>query len=146
MLNKYDVSHEIISIEITGSVTIDIEGVSKILKQIFNFGLTIEIDNFSAGNSSLSGLSILSESVVKIDSSVLPNLESESEKMIYKSLVNLSKNLNLKVTAEGVETLELLEYLQKLKIDNIQGYYFGKPENWRTFINHYRERNGKDLL
>jgi len=146
ILKKYDVLPEMISIEITESVMIDIEAVSKILKQIINFGISIEIDDFTAGNSSFSILPILNASVVKIDSSVLPDLDSESEKMIYKSLVNLSKNLNLKVTSEGVETLELIEYLQKLKIDNIQGYYYGKPENWRTFINHYRERNGRELI
>lgn len=134
MLDKYNVHPSMISIEITESIMLEIDKITKTLDEIKEMGLSIEIDDFSAGNSSFSVLPILKASVVKIDRMVLPNLKDEKEKVIYESLVNLSKRLDLKVTSEGVETKKVSEYLRGLNVDAIQGYYYSKPVEWRSFL------------
>lgn len=52
---------------------------------------------------------------------------SRKDKAIIKSIIQIAKNLGIKVLAEGVETEEQFEYLRKKKCDEIQGYYFFKP-------------------
>jgi len=140
ILEEYEVDPKHISVEITESIMIEIEEVSKILKAIKELGMTIEIDDFSAGNSSLGILPILNANTVKIDMAVLPDLNSSKEVLVYDALVSLSKQLGLKVVSEGVETIEHVEYL-KGKVDAIQGYFYSKPLDVKRFVMLMREYN-----
>ncbi|RBW42412.1 hypothetical protein DS885_15640, partial [Psychromonas sp. B3M02] len=66
--------------------------------------------------------------ILKIDKSFVDNIPGNSENVaIIKSIISLAKNLNLKVVAEGVETIEQLICLREYNCEMIQGYYFSKP-------------------
>ncbi len=91
-------------------------------------GFRISIDDFGTGYSSLVQLQRLPFSEMKIDKSfVIQCATSRESLVIVKSIIDLAHNLNLKVVAEGVETLEALELLRRLGCDLAQGYYVGRP-------------------
>jgi EAL domain-containing protein (putative c-di-GMP-specific phosphodiesterase class I) len=91
-------------------------------------GFRISIDDFGTGYSSLVQLQRLPFSEMKIDKSfVIQCVESRESLIIVKSIIDLAHNLNLKVVAEGVESLAALELLRRLGCDLAQGYYVGRP-------------------
>ena len=91
-------------------------------------GFRISIDDFGTGYSSLVQLQRLPFSEMKIDKSfVIQCVTSRESLVIVKSIIDLAHNLNLKVVAEGVETLEALELLRRLGCDLAQGYYVSRP-------------------
>jgi EAL domain-containing protein (putative c-di-GMP-specific phosphodiesterase class I) len=91
-------------------------------------GFRISIDDFGTGYSSLVQLQRLPFSEMKIDKSfVLQCATARESLIIVKAIIDLAHNLNLKVVAEGVETLEVLDLLRRLGCDLAQGYYVGRP-------------------
>jgi len=91
-------------------------------------GFRISIDDFGTGYSSLVQLQRLPFSEMKIDKSfVIQCATSRESLVIVKSIIDLAHNLNLKVVAEGVETLEVLELLRRLGCDLVQGFHIGRP-------------------
>ncbi|WP_413694233.1 putative bifunctional diguanylate cyclase/phosphodiesterase [Psychromonas sp. KJ10-2] len=102
--------------------------IKETLKNLTDIGIKISIDDFGTGYSSLSQLKILPISILKIDKSFVDNIPGNSKNVaIIKSIISLAKNLNLKVVAEGVETIEQLICLREYNCEMIQGYYFSKP-------------------
>ena len=100
----------------------------KTLEKLKVLGVTLALDDFGTGYSSLSYLRTLPIDVLKIDKSFIDGiLIEEKSEYIINSIIELSHYLNLLVVAEGVETKEQLEYLEKSSCDIIQGYYFSKP-------------------
>lgn len=119
-----------IQIEITESVAFDREPyILQRIKELKALGLSISIDDFGTGHSSLRRLKALPIDLIKIDVEFVRGISSESEKdkAIVKSIIQIAKNLGIKVLAEGVETEEQFKYLRKKKCDEIQGFYFYKP-------------------
>lgn len=119
-----------IQIEITESAAFNRDPyILDRLKDLKNLGVTISIDDFGTGHSSLSRLKIFPIDLIKIDMEFVRGISSESEKdkAIIKSIIQIAKNLDMQVLAEGVETEEQFRYLKNKKCDEIQGYYFYKP-------------------
>ena len=91
-------------------------------------GIKVELDDFGTGYSSLNYLKQLPIDGVKIDQSFMRNInKGVAEKIIAKAIIDLAHNLELTVTAEGVETSEQLNFLKKQRCDKVQGYLFSKP-------------------
>jgi EAL domain-containing protein (putative c-di-GMP-specific phosphodiesterase class I) len=124
-----DVKCDEFIIEITETATASDEiKVMDIATRLRLKGFRISIDDFGTGYSSLVQLQRLPFSEMKIDKSfVIQCAESRESLIIVKSIIDLAQNLNLKVVAEGVETLEALELLRRLGCDLAQGYYVGRP-------------------
>ena len=119
-----------IQIEITESVAFDREPyVLQRIMELKSLGISISIDDFGTGHSSISRLKAFPIDLIKIDMEFVRGISSESkkDKAIIKSIIQIAKNLGIKVMAEGVETEEQFNYLRKKKCDEIQGYYFYKP-------------------
>ncbi|MFU8786568.1 MAG: EAL domain-containing protein [Candidatus Izemoplasmataceae bacterium] len=93
MIDKHQVNPKHLSVEITESIAVDYNAIKPLLDGIFKLGITIEIDDFTAGNSSLTVLSLMHASIVKVDQAVLPKLidNSSNETMIYQGIVSLLK-------------------------------------------------------
>jgi len=130
LLQKHDISGKYFEVEITESVFItDIQDLIQKLQALSNLGFLISLDDFTAGHSTAGILPLLPINIVKFDKSLLDSREVNKNKgnIVYKSLISLIKELNLKIVAEGVETQEQLEYLKNLDVDYAQGYYIGKP-------------------
>lgn len=139
LLDKHDVSPEHISIEITESAIIELEAIEDLLQQLSTYGITIEIDDFSAGNSSFTVLSLIHANVVKLDRAILPvNDNQEREKLIYHSLVDISQKLGLKIISEGVENNTQKSFVKELGVEGIQGYFYSKPLNLVSFVDYIK--------
>jgi diguanylate cyclase (GGDEF)-like protein/PAS domain S-box-containing protein len=125
---KYNILPSLLEIEITEGTLMEI-GKDKIevLNQLIESGVNIAIDDFGTGYSSLNYLTTLPVNTLKIDKSFIDNIESDKNKAVIKSIVNLSEYLKYKIITEGVETKEQMDLLTGLGCSIIQGYYFSKP-------------------
>ena len=128
-LREHDVNPGLLTCEITESVAMqDAEGTIKFFGQLAQLGVSISIDDFGTGHSSLAYLRKLPASELKIDRSFVLDLEtSEDARKVASAVVNLAKALNLKVVAEGVETEGQNRILREFGCDQLQGYLFAKP-------------------
>lgn len=129
IFEKYKVSPSSIKLEITESVVVEnSESVILILKQFRAMGVGLSMDDFGTGYSSLSYLHKLPINTLKIDRSFVSQMTEENEGAeIVKTIVLLTKTLNLETVAEGIETSEQLDILRDLGCEFGQGYYFSKP-------------------
>jgi diguanylate cyclase (GGDEF)-like protein/PAS domain S-box-containing protein len=105
-----------------------VESTEGILKALRAKGVQFAVDDFGAGYSSLSYLRKLSIDTLKIDQSFVRQSGAKPEEAaIASAVIGMGRNLNLRVVAEGVETLEELAFLQAQRCDEAQGYYFCRP-------------------
>ncbi len=120
---------EWIELEVTeGQIMTNPDEAIKILKQINEMGIKLAVDDFGTGYSSLSYLKRLPIDKLKIDQSFIRDLpDDEEDAAITKAVIALSKSLNLRVIAEGVETQEQKEFLVQNGCKHIQGYLYAKP-------------------
>jgi EAL domain len=118
-----------LEIEITESIAMtDVNFTVSILQQLQQMGIQISLDDFGTGYSSLWSLKLLPLNNLKIDRSFVSDLmDGSNGATIVKVAIALGQGMNLQVIAEGVETIEQLEFLQSLKCDMAQGYLFSKP-------------------
>lgn len=98
------------------------------LKKLRNAGMKIAIDDFGTGYSSLSYLKKLPITTIKIDKSFISDLPNDKDdRELVKTIITLGHSLNLDIVAEGVETIEQLDFLRLHNCDIAQGYYFHYP-------------------
>ncbi|MEB3831944.1 EAL domain-containing protein [Phormidium sp. CCY1219] len=118
-----------LELEVTESIAMqDPELTIGVLQALQKMGIHIAIDDFGTGYSSLSSLKHFPLNKLKIDRSFIRDAISESyDAAIVNSIISLGHGLNLEVIAEGVETVEQLEFLRSLNCDSVQGYLLGKP-------------------
>lgn len=116
-------------LEITESVSMqNIDFVTKTLHELNQLGIQVSIDDFGTGYSSLLYLKRFPIQSLKIDRSFIRDIIINSDAAkIALAVIAMAHSLNLKVIAEGVETVEQLEYLMKHRCDNFQGYLFSEP-------------------
>ncbi len=124
-----------IELEITeGFLMNDIIDTIEKLNQFRSMGMEISIDDFGTGYSSLAYLKKLPISKLKIDQSFVRDMSRDhSDRSIIMAVIALSKSMNLKVIAEGVETKEQQTLLQDNQCDEMQGYVFSKALNATAF-------------
>ena len=122
-------SGEALCFEITETAVIQQPALAKQALAAFRAaGIKISIDDYGSGLSSLSYLKMLNADELKIDRSlVVDALESQRDRLILKSTVDLAHGLGMSVVAEGVETEELTSCLTLLGCDVIQGYWVSRP-------------------
>jgi EAL domain-containing protein (putative c-di-GMP-specific phosphodiesterase class I) len=118
-----------LELEITESALMeDVESSLETLHALRLMGIRISLDDFGTGYSSMSYLKQLPLNIVKVDQSFVRDMTTDKNNlMIVRAIVSLAKNLGFAVTAEGVETLEQVQMLQKLECETLQGYYYSRP-------------------
>jgi len=125
----------IIEVEITETESLNINEILKAINQITSMGFKLVIDDFGKGYSSFDRLKNLDVCGVKIDRSLIVDLlENEKTYRFIKNLVSFLKNMNYKVTVEGVEEEKIVNALAEIGVDEIQGYYFSKPVREERFL------------
>lgn len=117
-----------LELEITESMTMDVERALSVLRELKNVGVEISIDDFGTGYSSLGYLHKFPINRLKIDRSFITDiLTDENERNIVSAIVTMAQALGLEVIAEGVETTEQVNLLKRLGCNIVQGYYFFRP-------------------
>jgi diguanylate cyclase (GGDEF)-like protein/PAS domain S-box-containing protein len=118
-----------LELELTESVLMKhVESTEGILKALRAKGVQFAVDDFGTGYSSLSYLRKLSIDTLKIDQSFVRQSGADpDETAIASAVIGMGRNLNLRVVAEGVETLDELAFLRAQHCDEAQGYYFSRP-------------------
>ena len=135
-IKKYNISRKNFGIEITESIFIhDIKNAIRVLNRFKDDKLLISMDDFGTGYSSLSYLKQLPIDILKIDKSFVDGVpDDKNDIQITRAIISMAKTLGLKTLAEGVETIEQLEFLRKEGCDYYQGYYFSKPIMKEEFL------------
>jgi len=131
-----------LEIELTESLFMsDVTPAVELLHRMKSLGVNLSIDDFGTGFSSLSYLSRFPIDVLKIDRSFVADITIDAnDAAIVTSIIALAHNLKLAVIAEGVETLEQLDYLRSHGCDEMQGYYFSRPLAPQDFEQLLRQR------
>lgn len=130
-----------IKLEITESVLLDKnDEVLKTLLQIASLGIIISLDDFGTGYSSLSYLTKYPISQIKIDRTFMSDIPLHLDNTeLVKAIIKLAEILHFEVVAEGIESLEQLNFLKNTSCSLVQGYYFYKPMPYVNFRAHLGE-------
>jgi len=135
---------EHLEMEITeGAAMRDAESTIETLEELKAAGVRVAIDDFGTGYSSLSYLKRLPIDILKIDKSFMRDVPHDAENVaIVRTIIALGSTMKLQCHAEGVETLEQLEFLKTHGCDRAQGYLLGKPLSAQDFHALLDARNG----
>jgi len=129
ILAELNLAPEQLELELTESVLMaNAELAIHTLDRLHTLGVAISIDDFGTGYSSLSYLKRLPIDALKIDRSFVGDITTDpDDEAITKTIITMAHSLGLDVVAEGVETLEQLEYLHEQGCDEIQGHWLSRP-------------------
>ncbi len=132
---RYNVSPSNLELELTESALNAFEdAIIKALSRLKSLGFSIAMDDFGTGESSLNRLGVIKVDVLKLDKSFLNfNQNADQGHIVVEKIIELAKELNMKIVSEGVETLEQVLWLRGLQCHIAQGYYFSRPVDLDTF-------------
>jgi len=130
------VARGMLELEITESLLMqDLDRIAGTLDALVALGVTVSMDDFGIGYSSLSYLKRLPIDVLKIDQSFVRDITNDpDDAAIVQAIIAMAHSLGIKVMAEGVETAEQLAFLRQHHCDGMQGYYFSRPVIPEQFI------------
>lgn len=126
---RYEVPLKYIELELTETIAVEeMEVISKQIKELHDLGFSVSIDDFGSGYSSLSVLQQLNVDTIKLDKTFIENgVPTDREYKFMQAIINLAEQLKMEVICEGVETIEHVELLKKIRCDLAQGYYYSRP-------------------
>ncbi len=133
IVDKYQVPHEYIELELTETTTdVDFRELKQIVIAFRTLGFSVAVDDFGVGYSSLNLIREMPWKVLKIDKSFLPDGSEDADedtqkKVMLKHIIGMAQNLGLECIAEGVETTEQVTILKENNCYHAQGYLFDKP-------------------
>ncbi|WP_283744975.1 EAL domain-containing protein [Sideroxydans sp. CL21] len=129
LVNQHQVDPKRLKLELTEAVVLeDVVDVITKMNALKSLGCTLSLDDFGTGYSSLSYLKRLPIDQLKIDQSFVRDITTDpSDALMVQSIINLAKNFQLNVIAEGVETEDHLNFLKRNGCTAYQGYFFSKP-------------------
>lgn len=136
ILRSHEVSPTSLELEITETTLMENpERTIRLLDELYGLGLHLAIDDFGTGYSSLSALQQFPISTLKIDRSFVRNIATNpDDATIVDTIIQMGRNLNMDVVAEGVEDEDQLGFLQKLGCSYIQGLLFGDPMSADNYL------------
>jgi diguanylate cyclase (GGDEF)-like protein/PAS domain S-box-containing protein len=128
-LDDSGMAPNLLELEITESMVMhNPSRMIAVLTKIKNLGVRLAIDDFGTGYSSLAQIKHFPIDTLKVDRSFIRNIPLDAEdKAITEAIIAMGKTLSLTVVAEGVETVEQMDFLKDHSCDEMQGYYFSKP-------------------
>ncbi|MBO7377680.1 MAG: EAL domain-containing protein [Clostridia bacterium] len=133
----FNIADDFITLEFTESFAYEnYEHLSAIVKELHKAGFQCSIDDFGTGYSTYNVLKLLDMDEIKLDKFFLdPGSSEERDRLINRSVIEMGRKMGLKVTQEGVETIENLEMLRECGCNVIQGYFFARPMNSSDYLN-----------
>jgi EAL domain-containing protein (putative c-di-GMP-specific phosphodiesterase class I) len=138
-LNKYELPHNSLIIELTESCRIEYtDKLAHLLQNFRDDGITIALDDFGTGYASLRLLRDLPADIVKIDHTMMRTIvNTPRDRTLVEFIITYCSKMNIEVCAEGVETGETLKIVKSADAKYIQGYYYDKPLETDEFFNKY---------
>jgi EAL domain-containing protein (putative c-di-GMP-specific phosphodiesterase class I) len=142
VLSDTGLAAQYLELEVTESVILtNADMMLALLRELKQMGVRLSIDDFGTGYSSLSYLKHFPFHKLKIDRSFVRDLILDpDDTAITGAIINLAKNLDLGVVAEGVENEQQMAFLRQHGCDDVQGYYFSKPLPAHEFAEFMRAR------
>lgn len=139
VFNKYDISKDLVEIEITETLLVkgleEKRAIKDTVDHMITSGFKLAIDDFGAGYSSLAILEQIPASVVKMDRAFLLNREDRERQIkIMQGIVKMSNDLNASIVCEGVEDQTDVDLMKEINAYVAQGYYFSKPSSEDDFV------------
>lgn len=133
---SHGVSPTCLELEITETTLMeDAQRTIKVLESLHRMGLRLAIDDFGTGYSSLSALQQFPISTLKIDQSFVRNVAvNRDDAAMVSTIIQMARNLKMEVVAEGVESVEQLDFLRRHGCDYAQGHLFGDPTTADGFL------------
>ena len=139
MLDLYQLDPELIELEITESVMNNISRALDMISQLRALGITVALDDFGTGFSSLNVLNKLPFDCLKIDKSFVRQVLTDKKTgILTKMIVQMGKELDMELVAEGIETNAQLNFMKQCSCNVGQGYYFSKPLSTRNIEAYLR--------
>lgn len=149
ILAKTGLSADLLELEITETIAMqNVEWTGKVLGQLQSLGVHLSMDDFGTGYSSLSYLQKFPFHSLKLDQSFVRDISvDQQDRAIAQAVIALGRALNLRVIAEGVETVEQLEVLRRMHCEDMQGFLFSPPipalqaTKLLTKYNHHQQQH-----
>ena len=136
ILIKYNISPKYIQFEINeSSLFTNDKELRDIINKMRSYGFKVLLRDFGVGYLSFSSMRDFKFDILKMDRSFVDKIGNKKGEYIVKEIINLAKNLDMKVIVEGVKTREQFEFLKENKCDEIQGEYFSQSLDCESFEN-----------
>lgn len=140
ILQRTKLDPKFLQLEITESMTMNIDQMTQLLHELKALGIQIAVDDFGTGYSSLSYLKEFPIDCLKIDRTFVRNVpHNPNDEALVSMIISMAKHLRLKVVAEGIEEVEQLSFLIDGGCDYIQGYLFSKPISPQQITETYKD-------
>jgi len=140
ILQRTNLDPSFLQLEITESMTMNIDQMTQLLHELKALGIQIAVDDFGTGYSSLSYLKEFPIDCLKIDRTFVRNVpHNPNDEALVSMIISMAKHLRLKVVAEGIEEVEQLSFLIDGGCDYIQGYLFSKPISPQQITETYKD-------
>ena len=129
VIKEYNISPDLLHIEITESALMNDEDVLKnSIKRLHELGYSVWLDDFGSGYSSFNVLKDYEFDVLKLDMAFLVGFENNKKaKFLIESVIQMANQIGMKTLSEGVETKDEAKFLEGIGCGRLQGYLYGKP-------------------
>lgn len=136
IMKEYSISPGFINLEITETAAIKSEKIlMKNMQRLLQLGVSFSLDDYGSGYSNLDYVVRMPFYLVKLDKLLVwDSFKKEKTRVLLETSVEMLKHMQIKIVAEGVETMEQAVYLENIGVDYLQGYYFSKPICEEEFI------------
>lgn len=143
VLEKYHIPPSMITLEITERTAIQTpEQMKNHMEELGELGVSFAMDDYGSGNSNCSYLIRFPFQEVKIDKDIVwASFENETAKLVFENETRTIQSLGIPLVVEGIETKEQSETMERLGVDYIQGYYYGRPLPEKECLRYIRNFN-----
>lgn len=142
IMKQHGIDSSKINLEITETAaTTSPKTLVKNMNRLHNKGLSFSLDDYGTGYSNMSSTVQLPLNIIKLDKTLIDTANSQKGNIAFRSSVAMIKQMNMKIVAEGIETAEQVEMMEKEGIEYLQGFYFSKPVPERDFLEYINNFN-----
>lgn len=136
IMKQYKIPHSMINFEITETSAVNSgEKLMTTMKQFEEKGIHFSLDDYGTGYSNIANIMQHNYKIVKLDKSIVWAAQSNHQAFVsLKHMIAMIKELNMRILAEGIETKEQEELLEKMQCEYFQGYFFSKPLPEKEFL------------
>jgi len=146
ILHECKLEPQFLELELTESNAFQKEAIP-IMNRLHEMGISLAIDDFGTGYSEFSSLKLFKINKIKIDKTFIQDIHASIDsRNIVSNTITLANRMNIECLAEGVETIEQLQFLKENNCKLMQGYYFSMPLNAKEFMAYLKKINKKKAL